>query len=65
MDAWADIARQYVKHMDATFPDVPIDYEIWNEPNTEAFCSGTRPAHGCIHEALCYGCPRYEGANQS
>jgi len=38
MAAWAEIARKYVEHMDATFPDVPIDYEIWNEPNTEAFC---------------------------
>jgi len=30
---WASIAQQYVAHMDATFPGVVTDYEIWNEPN--------------------------------
>jgi Glycosyl hydrolases family 39/Abnormal spindle-like microcephaly-assoc'd, ASPM-SPD-2-Hydin len=38
VNAWGQMAAQYVKHMDATFPNVTIDYEIWNEPNTEALC---------------------------
>jgi len=33
LNAWASIAQQYVKHMDATFPGIVTDYEIWNEPN--------------------------------
>ena len=36
--SWGAMAAQYVKHMDATFPGVVTDYEIWNEPNTTAFC---------------------------
>jgi hypothetical protein len=43
MTAWAALAAQYVKHMDETFPGVVTDYEIWNEPNTTAFCSSNRP----------------------
>lgn len=38
VNAWAALAAQYVKHMDATFPGVVTDYEIWNEPNTVALC---------------------------
>jgi len=36
--AWAQIVLQYVKHMDATFPGVVTDYEIWNEPNESGLC---------------------------
>jgi hypothetical protein len=39
--SWAQIARQYVAHMDAKFPGVVTDYEIWNEPNTGALCDAT------------------------
>ncbi len=38
VNAWAGLAVQYVKHMDATFPGLVTDYEIWNEPNTIALC---------------------------
>ncbi len=38
VNAWGQMAAQYVKHMDTTFPDIKIDYEIWNEPNTQALC---------------------------
>jgi Glycosyl hydrolases family 39 len=38
LNEWAQIAVQYVKHMDDTFPGVVTDYEIWNEPNTDALC---------------------------
>ncbi len=38
LNAWGSMAAQYVKHMDETFPGVVTDYEIWNEPNTTAFC---------------------------
>ena len=36
---WAKIAASYVAHMDATFPGVVQDYEIWNEPNATGICS--------------------------
>jgi hypothetical protein len=38
VDDWAKMAAEYVKHMDATFPGVVTDYEIWNEPNTISMC---------------------------
>ena len=38
LNAWASIGAQYVQHMDATFPGVVTDYEIWNEPNISALC---------------------------
>ena len=38
VNAWGKIAAQYVAHMDANFPGVVTDYEIWNEPNTGALC---------------------------
>ena len=38
LNAWGKIAAQYVEHMDTKFPGVVTDYEIWNEPNTTAFC---------------------------
>jgi hypothetical protein len=33
VSAWASIAQQYVAHLDATFPGIVTDYEIWNEPD--------------------------------
>ncbi len=36
---WANMAAQYVAHMDATFPGVVTDYEIWNEPNSALMCA--------------------------
>jgi hypothetical protein len=36
---WAQMAAQYVAHMDAVFPGVVTDYEIWNEPNSSLFCA--------------------------
>lgn len=38
LNTWASLAAQYVKHMDATFPGIVADYEIWNEPNISALC---------------------------
>ncbi len=38
VNEWAQLAVQYVKHMDDTFPGVVTDYEIWNEPDTDALC---------------------------
>ena len=37
--AWAQMAAQYVEHMDTTFPGVVTDYEIWNEPNATLLCA--------------------------
>jgi hypothetical protein len=39
INAWSSIAAQYVAHMDASFPGVVQDYEIWNEPNATGMCS--------------------------
>ena len=41
VNRWAQLAAQYVQHMDTKFPGVVTDYEIWNEPNTPAFCVPT------------------------
>ena len=38
INTWGQLAAELVKHMDATFPGVVTDYEIWNEPNTTALC---------------------------
>jgi hypothetical protein len=38
LNAWGSIGAQYVQHMDATFPGIVTDYEIWNEPNIAALC---------------------------
>jgi hypothetical protein len=35
---WAQIAKSYVAHMDANFPGVVTDYEIWNEPDAGGLC---------------------------
>ncbi len=39
VNQWAQMAAQYVAHMDATFPGVVTDYEIWNEPNAATMCA--------------------------
>lgn len=39
VNKWGQIAASYVAHMDAVFPGVVEDYEIWNEPNTSALCT--------------------------
>jgi hypothetical protein len=39
INQWATIATEYVAHMDATFPGVVQDYEIWNEPNATGMCT--------------------------
>ncbi len=41
---WAQIAADYVAHMDATFPGVVTDYEIWNEPNSSGMCAANHLA---------------------
>jgi hypothetical protein len=38
VNAWGQMAAQFVKHLDATFPGIVTDYEIWNEPNTISLC---------------------------
>lgn len=36
---WAKIAASYVAHLDANFPGVVHDFEIWNEPELQqSFC---------------------------
>ena len=40
-NAWALLAKSYVAHMDATFPGVVTDYEIWNEPDAGGMCGTT------------------------
>jgi hypothetical protein len=35
---WAQLAKSIVAHMDATFPGVVTDYEIWNEPDSGGLC---------------------------
>jgi len=41
VNAWGQMAAQYVKHFDENFPGIVTDYEIWNEPNTQALCVDT------------------------
>ena len=36
---WGQLAASYVAHMDANFPGVVTDYEIWNEPDAASLCS--------------------------
>lgn len=38
---WAQLAKSVVAHMDATFPGVVTDYEIWNEPDSGGLCGDT------------------------
>lgn len=47
---WAQVAAQYVAHMDATFPGVVQDYEIGNEPNSSGMCSTAN--HMTTYEAI-------------
>lgn len=43
---WASDAAAIVAHLDATFPGVITEYEIWNEPDAQAsLCSGTTAAN--------------------
>jgi hypothetical protein len=44
VNTWAKLAALYVAHMDQKFPGIVTDYEIWNEPNTAAFCDPGRNA---------------------
>lgn len=37
MTAWASIVTQFVKHVDANFPGLIADYEVWNEPDGQQF----------------------------
>src|SRR6266542_364786 len=37
LNAWANIAASYVTHMNAKFPGLIQDYEIWNEPDIAGF----------------------------
>jgi hypothetical protein len=39
VNAWTQIAVEYVAHMDSAFPGVVTDYEIWNEPNSTGMCT--------------------------
>ncbi len=36
---WGQIAASYVAHIDAEFPGLVQDYEIWNEPNSTGICA--------------------------
>lgn len=42
INTWATLAALYVAHVDQKFPGIVTDYEIWNEPNTGAFCDPGR-----------------------
>ena len=45
LNKWGEMAASYVKHLDATFPGLVTDYEVWNEPNnTGALCSSNKLA---------------------
>ena len=37
--AWAHLAKSIVAHLDAKFPGVVTDYEIWNEPDSGGMCT--------------------------
>ena len=37
--AWATLAATIVGHMNAKFPGLVTDYEIWNEPDTGGLCT--------------------------
>jgi hypothetical protein len=41
---WAQLAQAFVAHVDASFPGLVQDYEIWNEPNTGSLCSSNKQA---------------------
>ena len=41
VNAWGQMAAQYVNHLEDKYPGVVTDYEIWNEPNTQALCVPT------------------------
>ena len=41
--AWGQLAAVIVAHMDAKFPGLVTDYEIWNEPDTGGLCTKADP----------------------
>ncbi len=40
LNLYAQMAASYVSHIDAKFPGVVQDYEIWNEPDGGGLCAG-------------------------
>ena len=42
LNGWGQLAAAIVAHLDATFPGLAQDYEIWNEPTTTALCSSNK-----------------------
>lgn len=48
---WGQIAAAYVAHMDATFPGLVKDYEIWNEPNGQGMCGHSLSTYLSIYAA--------------
>jgi glycosyl hydrolase family 39 (putative alpha-L-iduronidase) len=55
---WAQIAKMYVQHMDTNFHGVVTDYEIWNEPDTNALCvpaSSKLPDYLALYKAAAPG----------
>jgi hypothetical protein len=38
VNAWAQLAKAVVAHIDQTFPGIVTDYEIWNEPDSGGMC---------------------------
>jgi hypothetical protein len=36
---WGQMAAEIVHHLDLTWPGVVQDIEVWNEPDTQSFCS--------------------------
>ncbi len=38
VNKWGQLAASIVGHLDKTFPNFVVDYEIWNEPNTAGLC---------------------------
>lgn len=39
VQAWGQLAAAIVAHIDAKFPGLVTDYEIWNEPDTGGLCT--------------------------
>jgi hypothetical protein len=42
VNMWAQMAAALVAHLDAKFPGVVTDYEVWNEPDGSAMCGPSR-----------------------
>ncbi|WP_348265108.1 hypothetical protein P8935_11330 [Telmatobacter sp. DSM 110680] len=43
MRVWGQLAATIVAHIDAKFPGLVSDYEIWNEPDTGGLCTKADP----------------------